>query len=474
MHVGDGNPADRGRGRRHFQSQRIGRPDSISGQLGIVFNPVLTNLDGLDNITTVGSGGGIDGIGVFANDALTDISGLSNVIAVDGILGVFNNGALEVCTPISRLVDAVDDGVPGPGPGPDGVPDVSGDTIDISGNLCGCNSIGEILLDADADNDGVHDNCDACPGFDDALDGDGDSVADGCDVCAGFDDALDADGDSVPDGCDLCTGDDATGDGDADSVCDDLDVCPGFDDGADADTDGVPDGCDVCADFDDGADADTDGVPDGCDNCPATANPGQEDGDGDGAGDLCEGCSPDDDRDGDGIVNCLDSDPQGYLYCEENGEIQTGGLVTVTGPGVITVITAGSGGSYQFLTDGTPGTYALTVTPPPGVTPSGSCLSMSPPPFDPTGGLDPTALGSREVGTTGFLASASCADNPFYLAFDLAAGDPVVLNNNLLFVCLAAPTGLEIPTLSPFGLAALAALVACLGLWAVRRSQYGA
>jgi len=37
-----------------------------------------------------------------------------------------------------------------------------------------------------------------------------------------------------------------------------------------------------------GLDSDTDGVPDDCDNCPSTANPSQEDSDGNGTGDACE------------------------------------------------------------------------------------------------------------------------------------------------------------------------------------------
>ncbi len=41
--------------------------------------------------------------------------------------------------------------------------------------------------DTDTDGDGVRDECDTCPGYDDHDDADGDGIAGGCDICPGFD-----------------------------------------------------------------------------------------------------------------------------------------------------------------------------------------------------------------------------------------------------------------------------------------------
>jgi len=223
---------------------------------------------------------------------------------------------------------------------------------DTDGDL-ECESCAQI---GDADGDGVCDDADICPGFDDTADADGDGIPDGCDNC---DNALI--GTSCDDG-DICTtGDEydsncncagTFADSDNDGVCDAVDICPGFNDNIDSDNDGTPDGCDscdntlagtscddgddctvndtwdancnctgtyvdsdndgvcnandICPGGDDAADADGDGTPDFCDACPNSAT-----GDSDGDGicddqDICPGFDDNADSDGDGIPDGCD------------------------------------------------------------------------------------------------------------------------------------------------------------------------
>jgi len=53
----------------------------------------------------------------------------------------------------------------------------------------------------DADEDGVPDTQDVCPGGDDKLDTDLDTVPDACDICPKGDDRVDSDEDGIPDAC---------------------------------------------------------------------------------------------------------------------------------------------------------------------------------------------------------------------------------------------------------------------------------
>ncbi|MCB1387167.1 MAG: DUF11 domain-containing protein [Nitratireductor sp.] len=164
------------------------------------------------------------------------------------------------------------------------------------------------------------------------------------------------------------------------------------------------------------------------------------DSDGDGGLDTDE----DDvgDRDGDGIANRLDYDPTGYFYCETDGRILSGGLITIenltsggsqTGIGSsngISILRDGSDGRYQFFASRN-GTYRLTYTlPPTGVASTARLSSGS---IDLTSLLpdNPAVFGSGEFGSTGYLADATAGANPFYTVFDIEAGDPAIFNNNI-------------------------------------------
>ncbi|RED49287.1 M12 family metallo-peptidase [Seonamhaeicola aphaedonensis] len=58
----------------------------------------------------------------------------------------------------------------------------------------------------DTDEDGICNENDMCPGYNDNIDSDGDTVPDGCDICPEGDDRVDSDGDGVPDDCDTANG----------------------------------------------------------------------------------------------------------------------------------------------------------------------------------------------------------------------------------------------------------------------------
>ena len=150
-------------------------------------------------------------------------------------------------------------------------------------------------------------------------------------------------------------------------------------------------------------------------------------------GDMIADANEQGDRDGDGVADNQEVDPEGFFYDEATGKILTGGSISVTGPSQNSVDLRddGADGSYQFFAREA-GTYTINVNSPPGYEPSTICTA-TPGSFDPTGGSDPTSLGSGENGNTGYLVDYDCENNVFYLVFELEENDPFVINNNLPF-----------------------------------------
>ncbi|HMQ47430.1 MAG TPA: SdrD B-like domain-containing protein [Saprospiraceae bacterium] len=140
------------------------------------------------------------------------------------------------------------------------------------------------------------------------------------------------------------------------------------------------------------------------------------------------------------------TDPIGYIYCVETGEVITGGTISVVPPvgGMVNIIEDGSTGRYSWAAVGSPivaGIYSMSYTPPVGYTNTGTAgdrAGDTDDVLDPTGGsednpgsADPLYLGSAVNGSGTQVLNFSTIANPFFLQFDLELGDPFIDRNNL-------------------------------------------
>ncbi len=286
------------------------------------FYATLDDFDGdgdLDLTATATSGVGVSGQGVFLNDGTGSFSDSGQLLG-------YATGSQRRYVPVAVDVDG------------DGDEDLIASmhqsdkrsevfindgnaafTQDTSLSLSAVNTIKIGAADFDADGDVdllegtwngggggapnvVYINGVTCPAGGPA-DTDGDGVADPDDNCPN--DANpgqeDLDGDDLGDVCDP----DADGDGDPGATdCDDLDPAR-YAGAVELCDDGIDNNCNGLVDLDDtGGDCDGDGVPNGSDNCEFDLNPGQDDLDGDGDGDIC-----DLDDDDDGVDDLLDNCP---------------------------------------------------------------------------------------------------------------------------------------------------------------------
>jgi hypothetical protein len=280
------------------QNQANGDGDTVGDACDncpTAFNSNQANSDGdtfgdaCDNCIAVTNQNQANGDGDSLGDACDNCPSVTNQGQVD-IDGDSRGDACDNCPTVSNSSQT----------------NVDGDTF---GDACdNCPSVAN-NTQANGDGDTLGDACDNCPTTtnQNQANVDGDSRGDACDNCPTVSNSTQAngDGDTLGDACDNCptTTNQNQANVDGDSRGDACDNCPATSNSGQQDTDG-------------------DGRGDVCDNCPTTSNSSQVDADGDGFGDACDGCpndpakqspgacgcgNPETDSDGDGVADCVDN-----------------------------------------------------------------------------------------------------------------------------------------------------------------------
>jgi len=158
---------------------------------------------------------------------------------------------------------------------------------------------------------------------------------------------------------------------------------------------------------------------------------------------------------GDPVIEATGFDGQGSTNADFNGasviellsgdnQLMTGNTGTITIDiriDNITIVQDGSDGFFQFYVTQT-GRYTLTPTYPTSGVPS-TDRPVQNVALDVTSLLpgNPGILGSSEFGDTGRIADFTrAANDPYYFEFDIEAGDPAVLMNNIPLKFCGAPS----------------------------------
>jgi len=115
-------------------------------RLSIGDNLKLASLDGVPAILAPGA---LTGLEIHDNPMIASLSVLDGLVEVWGDLGIYRNGVLSDCSVLSRVVDAIDDGFTGPNEFSSDPtlfpPDVFNNSLSLTENATGCNSIAEII-----------------------------------------------------------------------------------------------------------------------------------------------------------------------------------------------------------------------------------------------------------------------------------------------------------------------------------------
>jgi hypothetical protein len=176
------------------------------------------------------------------------------------------------------------------------------------------------------------------------------------------------------------------------------------------------------------------------------------------------------DRDGDGIPDYLDYDPQGWFYDQESGEIIPGGKVDVTctdgaTPNPVSQTTGDSGYSFNVSGVSTGGTLcSMNITPPSGYILSDDYDAS----YECVVASGDTFMGQdRDASTNHLTAFDINANQPYCLSFKINQDSGNVYHNNIPL----KQNPVTVPTISEWGRIFMVLSMMMMALYMIRRRQ---